>query len=127
MILNFLMGDEMSQQALCIGLILFVVALICLRKRKTSISSIQIKNAVDSKKVFMQLLKSSFPKYKILQRNDVYLICEINHRDEFEEIVFIRIRPDQIKKIQYKGRMLEANYPQFPSKSEMRKDFKLYL
>ena len=117
----------MSQQALCIGLILFVVALICLRKRKASISSIQIKNAVDSKKIFMQLLKSSFPKYKILQRNDVYLICEINHRDEFEEIVFIRIRPDQIKKIQYKGRMLEANYPQFPSKSEMRKDFKLYL
>jgi hypothetical protein len=121
------MGDKMSEQILYIGLIIFILAFIGLRRKRKYISSIQNMNAIDSKKAFIKLLKASFPKYKILHRNDAYMICEINHRDEFEEIVFIRIRPNQLKKIHRRGRILEANYSQFPSKSEMRKDFNQHL
>jgi len=55
------------------------------------------------------------------------MICEINHRNEPEELVFIRIDPAQKKNLRISGRMLIATYPKAPSVREMRKDFKNYV
>lgn len=55
------------------------------------------------------------------------MICEMNHRNEPDELVFIRIDPNQKKNIRNFGRRVTFTYPKQPSIGEMRKDFAPYL
>ncbi|WEI24606.1 hypothetical protein PYR74_12435 [Acinetobacter bereziniae] len=55
------------------------------------------------------------------------MICEINHRNEPDELVFIRINPSKKKKINKTGRRLNAEYPAIPTAKELKMDFGNHL
>jgi hypothetical protein len=68
-----------------------------------------------------------FGKYKVIEKNQTIMICEINHRNELDELVFIRIDPNQKKNIRSFGRRVTFTYSKQPSVREMRQDFAQYL
>lgn len=74
-----------------------------------------------------ELVKNTFPKYKIIEKHQTIMICEIDHRNEPDELVFIRISPNQRKNIKKSGRMLICDYPQNPTAKEMLSDFRGHL
>jgi len=74
-----------------------------------------------------ELVQKTFPKYKIIEKHKTIMICEINHRNEPEELVFIRINRSIKKTIRHSGRMLIADYPSKPTEQEMKKDFGRHL
>ncbi|NNG76867.1 hypothetical protein HLH10_11305 [Acinetobacter sp. ANC 4277] len=76
---------------------------------------------------FKDIVQKEFMKYKVIERNQSIMICEINHRNEQDELVFIRIDPNQKKNIRNFGRRVTFTYPKQPSIGEMRKDFAPYL
>lgn len=76
---------------------------------------------------FFQILKNTYPNYHILKRNDAFMICEINHRNEPDELVIIRVNPKAPKQIRSLGRLLAVNYSRYPSVKEMQKDFQGHL
>ncbi|RZG66207.1 hypothetical protein EXU29_18565 [Acinetobacter wuhouensis] len=73
------------------------------------------------------LVKKTFPKYKIIEKHGTVMICEISHRNEPEELVFIRINKNMSKNIRKSGRMLIVDYPQQPTAKEMKMDFGQHL
>ena len=70
-----------------------------------------------------ELVKNTFPKYKIIEKHGTIMICEINHRNEPDELVFIRIEPNKQKNISQFGRRFKAEYPTIPTARELKKDF----
>lgn len=76
---------------------------------------------------FKDIVQKEFMKYKVIERNQTIMICEINHRNEPDELVLIRIDPNQKKNIRNFGRRVTFTYPKQPSIGEMRKDFAQYL
>lgn len=74
-----------------------------------------------------ELVKKTFPKYKIIEKNQAIMICEINHRNEPDELVFIRIKPNQRKTIKKSGRMLIVEYPNRPKINELKNDLGKHL
>lgn len=83
---------------------------------------IQIKQRSKS---FKEIVKDTFPKYVIREKYNQIMICEYNHRNEPDELVFIRI--GNSKSIKKSGRMIIADYPRQPTAQEMKKDFGRYL
>jgi hypothetical protein len=84
--------------------------------------------AIKSEKLpLKEVIKKTFPKYKIIEKHQTIMICEINHRNEPDELVFIRIKPNEEKKIRKSGRMLICDYPQNPTAQEMLSDFRGHL
>ena len=73
------------------------------------------------------IVQKEFDKYKVIEKNQTIMICEINHRNELDELVFIRIDPNQKKNIRNFGRRVTFTYSKQPSLKEMRKDFAPYL
>lgn len=71
------------------------------------------------------LVKETFPKYIVKEKHKTIMICEINHRNEPQELIFIRI--GNKKNIKKSGNMIIADYPSQPSAQEMKKDFGKYL
>ncbi|NHB57272.1 hypothetical protein G9F32_04390 [Acinetobacter sp. 194] len=76
---------------------------------------------------FLGKLKSSFPQYTIIEKFGSYMICEINHRNEPEELVIIRFDENQKKNIRTFGRRVTLTYPKQPSMGEIKKDAAPYL
>ncbi|NNH01091.1 hypothetical protein HLH18_09500 [Acinetobacter sp. ANC 5414] len=76
---------------------------------------------------FKDIVQKEFMKYKVIERNQTIMICEMNHRNEPDELVLIRIDPNQKKNIRNFGRRVTFTYPKQPSIGEMRKDFAPYL
>ena len=76
---------------------------------------------------FKDIVQKEFAKYTVIERNQTIMICEINPRNQLEELVLIRIDPNQKKNIRNFGRRVTFTYPKQPSMSEMRKDFAPYL
>ncbi|MCH7352237.1 MULTISPECIES: hypothetical protein [unclassified Acinetobacter] len=70
-------------------------------------------------------VKKAFPKYTIIEKFDTVMVCEINHRNEPDELIFIRI--GQAKKIIKEGRRIVATYTKKPTKKILEKDLKKYL
>ncbi|WP_163124225.1 hypothetical protein [Acinetobacter portensis] len=103
--------------------IVLVVVLLCI----ALIMYTQMDGSSSKNKSFKQIVQSAFPKFSVIERNRTIMICEINHRNEPDELVFIRIDPNQKKNIRFSGRMLIATYPKQPSVSEMKKDFTHHL
>jgi hypothetical protein len=73
------------------------------------------------------VLELTFKHVAVLLGQFAPAVLQINHRNEPEELVFIRIDPAQKKNLRISGRMLIATYPKAPSVREMRKDFKDYV
>ena len=81
-----------------------------------------------AKMSFKQILQKEFPTYKVVERNQNMIICkEIPNRRIDEELVLIRIDPNQQKNLRNSGKMLIATYSKQPSVREMKKDFAAYL
>ena len=76
---------------------------------------------------FKDIVQKEFVKYKVIERNQTIMICEINHRNEPDELVLIRIDPNQKKNRRSFGRRVTFTYSKQPSIGEMRKDFAPYL
>lgn len=73
------------------------------------------------------LVKKTFPKHTIIEKFETVMICEINHRNEPDELVFIRINPRKKKNINKNGRRLNAEYPAIPTARELKIDFRNHL
>lgn len=73
------------------------------------------------------LVKKTFPKHTIIEKFGTVMICEINHRNEPDELVFIRINPSKKKNINKTGRRLNAEYPAVPTARELKIDFQKHL
>ena len=74
------------------------------------------------------MLQKEFPMYKIVERNQNIIICkEIPNQRVDEELVLIRIDPNQQKNLRNSGKLLIATYPKQPSLREIKKDATAYL
>lgn len=87
----------------------------------------QISSGSSSAKTLKQKLQTEFPKFKIIEKSDTLMICEINHRNEPEELVIIRVDSNQKKNIRTFGRRATITYPKQPSIKEIKKDVVPYL
>lgn len=76
---------------------------------------------------FKDIVQKEFMKYKVIERNKTIMICEMNHRNEPDELILIRIDPNQKKNTRSFGRRVTFTYPKQPSIGEMHKDFAPYL
>lgn len=77
---------------------------------------------------FKDKLQKEFPDYKVVERNQNIIICrEIPNQRILEELVLIRIDPEQKKNLRTSGKMLIATYAKQPSVREVRRDAKPYL
>ncbi len=110
-------------------LVIFLVLIIGLATALYAIMKIKRpqKKLSNSKLPLKELVKKTFPKYKIIEKHQTIMICEINHRNETDELVFIRIKPNEAKKIRKSGRMLICDYPRNPTAQEMLFDFRGHL
>lgn len=73
------------------------------------------------------MLKKAFPQYQVLEKNDTIIICEINPRNEPEELIVIRVDPNQKKNFRSFGRRVTITYSKKPSIKEIKKDVVPYL
>ena len=87
----------------------------------------QMNDSSSTGKSFKQIVQNAFPKFKIIEKHETIMICEINHRNEPEELVFVRVDPNQQKNIRFSGRMMIVTYPKQPSVREMKKDLSKHL
>ena len=74
-----------------------------------------------------EIVRKTFPKYRTVSKNGMIMICEINHRNELDELVFIRISPYSSKNIKQSGRMLIVDYPKNPTVQELKRDIGRHL
>ncbi len=74
-----------------------------------------------------QTLQKAFPQYSVIEKNGTIMICEINHRHEPDELVFIRVDSNQEKNIRMFGRRATITYKKQPSLREIKKDVAPYL
>lgn len=72
-------------------------------------------------------LQKQYTQYKVIERHHHLLICEIGLHDQLEELIVIRIDPNQTKNMRSFGRTVTFTYAKSPSLREMRKDFAPYL
>lgn len=83
------------------------------------------KRKIQTNKSLKEIVKSTFPKYTIIEKFNTVMICEINHRNEPDELIFIRTgEPKRIKK---EGRRITVTYPQKPTINQLKKDLGKYL
>ena len=74
-----------------------------------------------------QSLQKAFPDYTVMEKNGTIMICEINHRNELDELVFIRVDRNQEKNIRMFGKRATITYKKPPSLREIKKDVAAYL
>ncbi|MDN5512825.1 hypothetical protein [Acinetobacter sp.] len=51
-------------------------------------------DAASTSRSFKDIVQKEFGKYKVIEKNQTIMICEINHRNELDELIFIRIDPN---------------------------------
>ena len=77
---------------------------------------------------FKEKLQKEFSNFKVVERNQNFIICrEIPNQRIPEELVLIRIDPEQKKNLRTSGKMLIATYSKQPSIREVKKDSAAYL
>lgn len=77
---------------------------------------------------FKEKLQKEFPAYKIVERNQNIIICQEKTNQRFdEELVLIRIDPNQQKNLRISGQTLIATYAKQPSLREIKKDILSHL
>ena len=72
-------------------------------------------------------LKKAFPQLKIIEKHGTVMICEVSHRNEPEELVFIRVHPNTPKSIRPFGRRVTITYPSWPTVKQIKQDAMSYL
>lgn len=84
-------------------------------------------HASPSKMSFKEIVQKEFSQYHVIERNQTIMICEVSDGHQSDELVLIRIDPNQKKNMRNFGRRMTFTYPKQPSLREMRKDFAPYL
>ena len=85
-------------------------------------------NEDDKNLSFREKLQKAFPQFKIVERNHNLIICrEIENQRIPEELVLIRVDPNQQKNLRTSGKMLIATYTKQPTVREVKKDAAPYL
>ena len=110
--------EIMNKYLIVVGVFLFCIFLIVYT---------QINSKEKGSTSFKQAVKKSFPKYHIIEKHDTIIICEINYRNELDELVVIRVDPNQEKNIRMFGRRATITYKKQPLLSEIKKDAAPYL
>lgn len=90
--------------------------------KKTTFTKQSFRQESSKKQSFKEIVADTFPKYKVTEKNGQTIIYEINHRNEPDELVYIRLGQEK-KEIKLSGRILIAQYAQQPTPAEMRRDF----
>ena len=86
------------------------------------------RNTEDKSLSFKDQLQKAFAEFKIVERNQNLIICrEIENQRILDELVLIRIDPNQQKNLRTSGKMLIATYSKQPSIREVTKDAVAYL
>ena len=82
----------------------------------------------DNQLSFKEKLQKEFSNFKVIERNQNLIICRENPNQRIpEELVLIRIDPEQKKNLRTSGKMLIATYSKQPSIREVKKDSAPYL
>lgn len=76
---------------------------------------------------FKQQVQKAYPKFKVIEKSGTIMICELNHRNELDELVFVRVDPDQKKNFRQFGRRITITYAKQPTIKELMVDAKPYL
>ncbi|MBU3845377.1 MAG: hypothetical protein H9855_00075 [Candidatus Acinetobacter avistercoris] len=76
---------------------------------------------------FIDTIKKAFPQYHVMEKNDSIIICEMNYRNEPDELIVIRVDPNQKKNFRSFGRRVTITYPKQPNLKEIKKDTQQYL
>lgn len=79
----------------------------------------------ESNKSLQKIVKDAFPKNTIIEKFNTVMVCEINHRNEPNELIFIRI--GEAKRIKKEGGRIVATYPKKPTKRTLKKDLERYI
>lgn len=74
-----------------------------------------------------QSVQKAFPKYKVIEKQETIVICKIIQGTELEELVVLRIDPNQQKNIRNYGRRATITYSKKPMMNELKKDVAPYL
>ena len=72
-------------------------------------------------------MQKEFSQYHVIERNQTIMICEVSEGHQPDELLLVRIDPNQKKNMRNFGRRMTFTYPKQPSLWEMRKDFAPYL
>ena len=72
-------------------------------------------------------MQKEFSQHQVVERSQSIMVCEVSEGHQLDELVLIRIDPDQKKNMRSFGRRMTFTYPKQPSLREMRKDFAPYL
>ena len=107
------------EKYLVVAIVVVVCILLVIYTQRADTSS--------TEKSLKEIVQKEFPQYKVIEKNQTIMICEINHRNEPDELIFIRIDPNQKKNVRNFGRRVTFTYSKQPSVREMRKDFAPYL
>lgn len=102
-------------EILVITVVITVIVIFISQNRKTNDKNLK------------EIVKKTFPNHTIIEKFGTVMICEINHRNEPDELVFIRINANKKKNINKIGRRLNAEYPAIPTSKELKNDFKKHL
>ena len=86
------------------------------------------KTSEDKNLSFKDKLQKEFPNFNVIERNQNLIICRENPNQRIpDELVLIRIDPQQQKNLRSSGKMLIATYSKQPSIREVKKDSASYL
>ncbi len=81
------------------------------------------KKKVNNKDLSLKdLIKKTFPKHHIIDKNQTIMICDFDIRNEPDELAFIRLNPNKKKSIEKLGRRIVINYQKMPSSKELKND-----
>lgn len=67
--------------------------------------------------------ENAFPRLKVKERNGQIMICEIDHRGELNELLFIKLDRNKPCKIEEKGRFIDSTFPYVPKSAELKRLF----
>lgn len=65
----------------------------------------------------------AFPRLKVKERNGQIMVCEIDHRGELNELLFIKLDRNKPCKIEEKGRFIDSTFPYVPKSAELKRLF----
>ncbi|MEC8122696.1 MAG: hypothetical protein VX125_02410 [Pseudomonadota bacterium] len=79
-------------EILVITVVITVIVIFIYQNRKTNDKNLK------------EIVKKTFPNHTIIEKFGTVMICEINHRNEPDELVFIRINANKKKNINKIGK-----------------------
>lgn len=74
-----------------------------------------------------EIVQDAYPEYKVIEKSTSIAICKPNARGVLDDLMIIRIDPEQKKNLRHSGTTLIATYSKRPSIREISKDFDAFF